>query len=218
MVNLLRLAYPTPGAIERRTADADAAIGVQIAADGRVHHRLLALGYTAENANRYVLDGRTIDLLVPSGTGLFTHEEHGGRMFDAAPGLILDPESPHLEITVTVTHTNDETNEISARVPTLERAVIMKSYALESRSKAKDYVDLHNLLNIADAREADEIGGWRLGGAALSGTRKDAARILARKLRSPATRRMLQDSGVVPARLQALAVKLIPGMLTLQGR
>ena len=65
MVNLLRLTFQATDAIERRTSDADAAISLQIAADGRMHERLLGLGYTAESGNRYVFQGRTIDLLIP---------------------------------------------------------------------------------------------------------------------------------------------------------
>lgn len=36
MVNLIRLAYPTAGAITRRTSDADAAIGLRVAARARL--------------------------------------------------------------------------------------------------------------------------------------------------------------------------------------
>lgn len=216
MVNLIRLAFPVIGTIERRTTDADAAIGVQIATDGRIHEQLTLLGYQAESGNRYVFEGRTVDLLVPSGTGRFTQQLHGDRMFDAAPGLILSPEAPHIVVSVDVTLTTGETLTILVRLPTLERAVILKTYALASRNAAKDLVDLYNLFTIARAHSdtPEEIGGWKLGEPVLAGTRKDAARILARTLRTPATRRRLEGSGASPARLQALAHALIPGILT----
>lgn len=177
-----------------------------------MHDRLVDLGYTAEKGNRYVFDRRTIDLLVPSGTGAFTSELRGERMFDAAPGLLLDPKSPHLTVTVFVVFTNGAETTYRVRVPTVERAVIMKSDALASRSEVKDLVDLYNLLLIARAYSAEEIGGWKLGEQNLTATRLDTARNLSVKLRSPAIRRQLAGSAIQPSYLLALAQAMIPAM------
>ncbi len=54
MVMLLAEAFPAEGFVTRRTADADAAISVEIAQSGALHNRLEAAGYTAESGNRYV--------------------------------------------------------------------------------------------------------------------------------------------------------------------
>lgn len=216
MVNLLRLAFPAAGAIVRRTSDADAAIGLQIAADGRMHDRLLDLGYRPESGNHYILDGRTIDLLIPSGTSSFTQEEKGGRSFDAAPGLMLDPETPHFAVTVTVVFRDGDEAVFTVRVPTVERAVILKSYAVATRNEAKDLVDLYNLLLIAREHDPGTIGGWQLGETQLAGTRADAARILGATLFAPTTRRQLEGTGVSAASLQALALKSLPAVRALR--
>lgn len=136
-------------------------------------------------------------------------------MFDAAPGLILSRDAPHIAVSVDVTLTTGDTLTIEAPVPTVERAVILKAYALAFRNEAKDLVDLYNLFSIARAHShtPEEIGGWKLDQETLTGSRKDAARILARTLRVVATRTRLRGTGVSPARLQALAHGLIPGIL-----
>lgn len=127
----------------------------------------------------------------------------------------MDPEAPHFEVAVTVTYTNKDDGTYTVRIPTVERAVIMKSYALASRGAVKDLVDLYNLLLIAREHDPEEIGGWGLGASELKATRLDAARILSTQLRSPVTRRLLEDSGVSQARVLALATSLIPAIPTL---
>ena len=88
MVGLLLTAFPVAGAIIRRTADADAAISTAIAAFGQIHHELISASYEDTSGNHYTKGPLEIDLLVPSGTGEFVRAEHGGRGFDAAPGLM----------------------------------------------------------------------------------------------------------------------------------
>lgn len=90
MVMLLTEAFPARGFVTRRTADVDTAISVTLAHSGELHERLTGADYVASNGNRYVRDGRVIDLLVPSGTSKFGSAELGGRGFDAAPGLQLE--------------------------------------------------------------------------------------------------------------------------------
>ena len=68
--------------------------------------------------------------------------------------------------------------DCAVRVPSVELAVIFKAYAAQSRHAPKDITDLYNLLSIAHEYSADEIGGWKIGTAPVSGTRLDAARIL----------------------------------------
>ena len=64
------------------------------------------------------------------------------------------------------------------RVPPVELALIFKAYAAQSRHAPKEVTDLYNLLLIAFEYPVDEIGGWKIGTAPISGTRLDAARIL----------------------------------------
>jgi hypothetical protein len=99
MASLLLAAFPVAGIGARRTRDADTAITTELAGSGVLHERLLEHGYAATSGNSYtrpvpalaVPDGPlpelAVDLLVPSFDGRFRPQEHGGRAFDAAPGL-----------------------------------------------------------------------------------------------------------------------------------
>ncbi len=204
MVALLLAAFPTPDAIIRRTADADLAISTTLATAGTLHDQLTAAGYEATAGNSYAKQDQTIDLLVPSRAGTFTRAEHGGRTFDAAPGLSLALAADPIELDVTVILRDGSALRLNTRLPTPEIATVLKAYASRSRAAVKDAVDLHNLLSIADAHPPTEIGGWSLTEPALSGSRRDAARILnalaTRARRDPT----LRASGVNPARLSAL--------------
>lgn len=187
MVSLLLTAFPVQGAIQRRTADADAVISTTVASSGDVHAALSAAGYDATAGNHYerpMSRGADsvvaqIDLLVPSGTSRFQPEQHGGRAFDAAPGLSLALAADPIAIAVAVTLTDGTVRNFDVRVPPVEIAVVLKAYATETRQEEKDYLDLFNLLSIRHAHRDDtgRIGDWKMAGPTI-GARKDAARIL----------------------------------------
>lgn len=179
MVTLLSEAYPSEGNVPRRTSDVDTAISVSIANSGEMHDRLIAAGYTASNGNRYVSGSQVVDLLVPSGTGKFIPSEHGGRAFDSAPGLALVLAAAPILHELEVTLSDGASLLVRVQTPTVEGAVVLKALATQSRNETKDLVDMHNLLLIVEQYPADEIGGWRLDQAPLTGARKDAARALA---------------------------------------
>ena len=191
MVLLILAAYPTPGTIDRHTADADAGIDVQVASSGDLHTALLALGYQADSGNRYVktidsirtADGKpgelVIDLLVPADASRFRRQVHGGRGFDAMPGLRLGLAGDPLTIDVGVELLSHDRLEFTARTPSVEIAVVLKALAYQSRAAAKDVVDLHNLLTVTNEHRGD-IGRWRLDEPGLDGSRGDTARILHR--------------------------------------
>jgi len=177
MVNLLLTAFPSQNAVPRRTADADAAVETALAASGDAHNLLTRAGYTARTGNSYVKDDQQIDLLVPSRTGRFQTEELGGRGFDAAPGVSLALARDPVTILTTVTLTDERILKLSARVPPVEIAIVLKAASFQSRRADRDLVDLHNLLWIVEEHEADAIGGWALH-RPQRGARRDAQRVL----------------------------------------
>lgn len=197
MVSLLTTAFPAPGLIDRRTGDADAGIPVELATSGALHQDLLDAGYEAQSGNRYVKTGfadpqPTIDLLIPSLNGQFGDEVRGERGFNTMPGLTVALARP-LSITANATLQDGTTLTIPTKVPTVEWAVIMKSYAYASRSveTQKDLIDLSNLFHVLEHHGEQALGGWSLNGESLIGSRLDAARnltVLARKLESGRTR------------------------------
>ena len=71
-------------------------------------------------------------------------------------------------------------------------------------SICKVVFDLYNLLSIAFEYPADEIGGWKIGTAPVSGTRIDAARTLHTLADSARRRLVVADAGVPADRLIAL--------------
>ncbi|MUN08142.1 hypothetical protein [Agromyces luteolus] len=180
MAGLLTTAYPTPDAVIRQTADADAAIGPEIAASGTVHELLSEAGYVPTAGNSYEKLGQRIDLLIPASGGAFTRQEVGGRGFDAAPGVRLALAVDPIEADVRVLLTDTSSLEFSTRLPPVEIAVVLKAAAYASRGAAKDLTDVHNLLHIAHQYDSTEIGGWRIAVPALSGARGDAQRTLHR--------------------------------------
>ncbi|TDW28901.1 hypothetical protein [Cryobacterium psychrophilum] len=95
------------------------------------------------------------------------------------------------------------------RVPPVELALIFKAYAAQSRHAPKDITDLYNLLSIAFEYPADEIGGWKIGTAPVSGTRLDAARILHALADSARQSLIVVTSGVPADRLTALIRALV---------
>lgn len=171
MVGLLLTAFPVDGVAPRRTRDADTAITTEL------------------------------DLLVPSLDGRFHATEHGGRAFDAAPGLALALAADPIEIDAAVTMLDGVVRTIRARVPSVETAVVIKASAYRSRGLDRDVDDLYRLLEIAQAYPPDSIGGWRLRDAGLTGARGDAVRVLHDVSRR--TRRM-KSVDFPPARLAAL--------------
>lgn len=166
-------------------------------------------GYCATAGNSYSMGERSIDLLVASPAGRFVQEEHGGRSFDAAPGVRLALAADPLVLDVEVMMLDGTSIAFAALVPSPEIATVLKAYAATSRSAVKDVVVLHNLLTIADSYAADEIGGWSLGQPGLLGSRRDAARILHRRASTARRDPALRGSGVNPARFTALIRKHI---------
>jgi len=210
MVALLAAAFPTAGAITRRTVDADAAVSPVIAAAGTLHALLTADGYSPLASNHYVLGDRVIDVLVPATGRAFETVEYGGLAFDSAPGLSLALTNL-LELAVTAVLLDGTVLTFTTRVPGVERAVIVKALAFGSRRAQKDLVDLVTLLEIRDAHGPDAIGGWRIGEDADSGARGDAAAVLRRLAGAPGLRLMLRESGLPPGRVTSLLRTHIAG-------
>lgn len=211
MVTLLSEAYPSQGNVPRRTSDVDTAISVSIANSGEMHDRLIAAGYQASSGNRYESGKQVVDLLVPSGTGRFAPVEHGGRAFDSAPGLSLVLASEPIAHELEVALSNGSNLAVRVHTPSVEGAVILKALATQSRSAAKDLVDLHNLLLIAEQYSVEDIGGWRLDQAQLRGARSDAVRALAAVVKRRKLNASLQGTGISGAVLVQLVRALVPG-------
>ncbi|SEN81629.1 hypothetical protein [Cryobacterium luteum] len=208
MASLLLTAFPVAGAIIRRTADADAAISTSIAASGQIHRALTAAGYVAASGNHYAKGPLAIDLLVPSGTNEFVNVEHGGRGFDAAPGLMRAFAMEPIFLDVGVMLTDGSRHEFAVRVPSVEIAVTLKAYATTSRAAPKDLTDLYNLLSVANSYDEDRIGAWTLNGH-LQGTRLDSGRILHNIADSAQTSALIREAGIPQERLAALIRKLV---------
>lgn len=208
MASLLLTAFPVAGAAIRRTADADAAISTSIAASGQIHHALINAGYMDTSGNHYVKGQLEVDLLVPSGTSEFVREEHGGRGFDAAPGLMSAFAVEPIVLDVGVILTDGTRREFAIRVPTVEFAVTLKAYATTSRSAPKDLADLYNLLSIASAYNEDEIGSWKLGDV-LRGSRLDTGRILHHIADRAQSSALIREAGIPQERLVALIRNLV---------
>ncbi|MCD2443184.1 hypothetical protein LQ757_12950 [Agromyces sp. SYSU K20354] len=204
MVGLLLAAFPTAAAIIRRTADADAALSTQVAASGALHSAFTRFGYEPKRGNRYESeDGRAIDVLVPSDTR-FRQVELGGRGFDAVPGLRVVLAGHPILIDLDVTLTDGTRLQFAIKVPTVEHALILKALSYSSRHAPKDLVDIHNLLQVAHLRGADEIGGWRIDKPELPGSRGDAQRELYQLAATAHRNPMLNASGVRPEVIVAL--------------
>lgn len=209
MASLLLTAFPVSTGVLRRTADADAAVSTAVAASGNVHWALLDAGYQDTDGNHYEKDDLAIDILVPSQAARFETAKIGDRGFDAAPGLKLAFAVDPIILDVGVTLTDETRLEFVARVPPVELAVISKSHAFRSRLEPRDVADLYNLLSIALEYPSEEIGGWKIGAAPLSGARLDAARILHGLADSARHSFVVATSGVPADRLTALIRKLV---------
>ena len=182
MVSLLCARFPSPGSVARRTGDADGGIPLALARTSATHDRLIALGYTPTNSNRYERKGPeditlAVDLLVPNLDIRLRQETLGGRSYDSMPGLGIALARP-LVLGVSVTLSNDDELLFMTRVPSVEGAIILKAYAWRDRRARKDEVDLHSLFRIVEAHPVEDIGGWRLHEVPPQGARRDAGRIL----------------------------------------
>lgn len=187
MGSLLLAAFSVAGIATRRTRDADAAITTELAGSGIIHQRLLKHGYTATTGNSYTrsvpdlpvpvggVPELAVDLLVPSLDGRFRPQEHGGRSFDAAPGLALALAAEPIVIDVSARLLNGGVLEFAVPVPTVELALVVKALAYGSRLQDRDVEDIYRLLEVANAYPPDEIGGWRLLETPLRAARRDAA-------------------------------------------
>ncbi|MGD8165928.1 hypothetical protein ACEXOS_001760 [Herbiconiux sp. P16] len=201
MVALLLTAFPVPGLSARRTTDADAGLSTAIATSGDVATRLLDLGYTRINGNRFTRAGRIIDLLVEVDGSRFKPRAFNGGQLDGSPGLDLAIATDPIEIDTTVVYTDGHDEQLLVRVPTVEWATIIKAYAAGSPHAAKDVADLHHLLEIRQRHGRDAIGGWKLDDEPATGRRLDAARVL-RQITTRDSR--LAASGVRPERFVEL--------------
>lgn len=170
----------------------------------------MRLGIQRRVAHSYRKGDQVIDLLVLSGSNRFTSEEHGGRGFDAAPGLSLAiagaPITHHLDAVL-----SDGTSlQVSGRTPSVEHAVVLKALASAGRSQLKDLIDLYNLLLIAEQYPRESIGGWRLDEANVKGSRLDAVRQLSSLRTMPGLRAALEGSAVPAPALVQLILSLAP--------
>jgi hypothetical protein len=220
MVSLLLATFPVVGIGARRTRDADTAITTELAGSGVLHERLLEHGYVATRGNSYarpmpalaVADGPVpelaVDLLVPSLDGRFRPQEHGGRAFDAAPGLAPTLAAQPVVIDVGARLLDGSRLAFTARVPTVEYALVIKALSYGSRLEPRDVEDIHRLLEIADTYPPDEIGGWQMHAAPLGGSRRDAARHLHELARQTRRTNALGDAAIPAARLAALIAAL----------
>jgi hypothetical protein len=208
MASLLLTAFPVAESIIRRTADADAAISTSIAATGQIHRALTDAGYVAASGNHYAKGPLEIDLLVPSGTSEFVKAEHGGRGFDAAPGLLRAFAMEPIVLDVGVMLTDGSRHEFVVRVPSVELAVSLKAYATISRAAPKDLTDLYNLLSVANSYDEGQIGAWTLNGH-LRGTRLDTGRILHNIADNARPSALVREEGIPQERLVALIRKLV---------
>lgn len=216
--SLLLTAFPVPGIALRRTRDADAALTTELAGSGILHDRLADHGYTATSGNSYTrlvpdlavaggpIPELAVDLLVPSLDGRFRPQEHGGRAFDSAPGLAPALAAEPIVIDADARLLNGVVLEFTARVPTVELALVIKALSYGSRLQARDIEDIYRLLEIANAYPHDQIGGWQLRDDTLRASRRDAAVHLHELARR--TRRH-SDAEVPHARLATLIVSLI---------
>lgn len=204
MVALLLEAFPSAGVIPRRTADADTAVSTTVAGSGLLHTQLTASGYEATSGNSYSRGDQSVDVLIPASAGRFAQEEHGGRVFDAVPGIQLALSAAPIILDVNVTLLDGSLLRFETRVPTPEIATILKAYAIRDRLAAKDAVDLHNLLSLADATPREGIGGWRLADPNPRGARLDTARTLHTLAYNGRRNPALRNSGVIVPRLVAL--------------
>jgi len=184
MVHILTHVYPTPDAVARVTADADAGIETVVAAGDGLHENLLERGYTRVEGNHYEApsgDDRKpleIDLLVPSMTGKsLTTVVLGERSFDAIPGLSLALAAPALDVAVHARlHSGDDLT-FSVLVPDVESAVVLKALTWWSRMADKDDSDLCSLFAITHQHKDQLKNGWKLD-TATGGARLDANRAL----------------------------------------
>lgn len=212
MASLLLTAFPVPDVQPRRTRDADTAITTELAGSGILHERLLERGYVATAGNSYArpvpelaIPGQPVprleaDLLVPSRDSRFRAETHGGRQFDAVPGVHLALAASPIEISAAVTFLDGSVDEVVVLVPPVEVAIVVKAHAWASRHQPRDVEDLYRLLEIVDAYSPEEIGGWALDGVGLRGARGDAAAALWTLTRQV---RRLSDIDVPVARMAA---------------
>jgi hypothetical protein len=216
MASLLLAAFPVAGMSARRTRDADTAITTELAGSGVLHERLLTHGYVATSGNNYIrpvpnlataggpIPELAVDLLVPSLDGRFHPQDHGGRAFDAAPGLAPALEMEPIVIEVGARLLDGSRLQFAVRVPTVEYAVVIKALSYGYRSQARDVEDIHRLLEIADAYRPDEIGGWHMRDPQLRGSRRDAAVHLLELARQTRRARPFTDPDVPAARLATL--------------
>lgn len=108
---------------------------------------------------------------------VFGTEQLGGRGFDAAPGLNVALAADPITLQTSVTLTDGQVLKFSARVPTVEFAIVIKTGSYDSRRADRDLIDLHNLLWIVQSHPPAMIGGWKLD-QAQRGARLDTQRAL----------------------------------------
>lgn len=213
MASLLLTAFPVAGIPPRRTRDADTAITTELASSGILHDRLTSLGYSATSGNSYSkplpefatpgpsVPELSVDLLVPSLDGRFGPSVHGGRSFDAAPGIAAALAADPITIDASATLLDGMVLEFVVRVPTVELALVIKAHAYASRLEDRDVEDIYRLLEIAEFYPAEEIGGWQLNQDDLHASRLDTAGSLHQLARRS---RRLGNADVPAARLAVL--------------
>lgn len=216
MVQLLIHVYPTPGATERSTADADAGINRATAAGQDLHRQLLERGYEPNSGNHYVRkseDGglMEVDLLVPHGT-VGRPSIVNGRGFDAIPGLGFALNAVPLILETKVLLKAGDDLEFMVTVPDVEAALILKALAWTSREAEKDLTDISSLMEIIHLHKY-QMDRWGFGDDRLvgRGDRRDAATALHRVVALAGRGLVKADKHrAAPARLAALIREHIP--------
>jgi hypothetical protein len=217
MVALLIAAHDVIDAPERETADADLGADFEVVADPRLPEGLKVLGYARVAGNRFTRrpdddsdDELVIDILAPSGTGLHEpNQEAGDLVVDAIPGLSYALAARPAPLKVQTTLTTGEELTMNVLLPNPLAALCLKLLAYNSRSAAKDAVDIWRLLEVARVAGVGH-GDWPDPNRPR-GARGDALRQLW-AFAAPGSRGLKQASADerTQARIRALASSVAP--------
>lgn len=188
MARLITDSYPVPDHKRRPTSDADVVASLELAASGRIHERLTALGYfNAQTENAYVTVDpsieqptigdiqKKIEILVPAEPEgeprIRPARPHrrvlGGRGFTATPESSIALSSGHILHEVEAVSIDGEViASFTAPTPDVQTAVLLKATVAVQRREENHGQDVHDLialLGVVDhyRRVPDEIGGWK---------------------------------------------------------
>jgi hypothetical protein len=184
MTALLVTAFAATLAPRRATADADLGTEHHVIADPRLILKLQHLGYQDRPASNTFIRKlgddmeASIDILGPSGTTRLESGVGGDITYDAIPGLQLALAREPVVVNVRAILTDGSELNMSLRLPDPLSALVLKSFAWESRYEPKDALDIWRLLEVClVAGVAPKDFGF--------GSKKDAAGILRRGFGRP---------------------------------